>query len=100
MKPLANTRRYKRGCFRTARGADMKVALLSEFCERLERTPQMIEGASKLVQEGQFKLRERRASLRRADRRVRGGMDGRRPGNGVRSFFIHTAIPIPAAIIK
>jgi hypothetical protein len=81
---------------------DMKVALLGEFCERLERNPdEMIEDCLKLVQEGQFKLKgkTRRRYVEQIEE-FEGGMDGRRRGNVVRSFFIHNGIPIQPPIIK
>jgi hypothetical protein len=80
---------------------DVKVELLQEFCERLERTPdEMIQDCLKLVQEGQFKLKgkTRRRYVEQIEE-FEGGIDGRRRGNVIRSFFIHNGIPIQPPII-
>lgn len=80
---------------------DTKVEILQAFCERLERNPdEMIEDCLKLVQEGQFKLRgkTRRRYVEQIEE-FEGGIEGRRRGNVVRSFFIHNGIPIQPPII-
>jgi hypothetical protein len=79
-----------------------KVELLREFCERLERNPdEMIEDCLRLVQEGQFKLKgkTRRRYVEQIEE-FEGGVEGRRRGNVIRSFFIHNGIPIQPPIIK
>lgn len=78
-----------------------KVELLREFCERLERNPdEMVEDCLRLVQEGQFKLRgkTRRRYVEQIEE-FEGGVEGRRRGNVIRSFFIHNGIPIQPPII-
>jgi hypothetical protein len=80
---------------------DSKVELLREFCERLERNPdEMIEDCLRLVQEGQFKLKgkTRRRYVEQIEE-FEGGVEGRRRGNVIRSFFIHNGIPIQPPII-
>ena len=80
----------------------VKVQLLQEFCDLLERNPdEMVEDCLKLVQEGQFKLKgkTRRRYVEQIEE-FEGGMDGRRRGNVIRSFFIHNGIPIQPPIIK
>src|SRR6266404_828061 len=79
-----------------------RVELLSDFCDRLELNPdEMIADCLKLVQEGQFKLKgkTRRRYVEQIEE-FEGGVEGRRRGNVVRSFFIHNGIPIQPPIIK
>jgi hypothetical protein len=79
-----------------------KVELLREFCDRLERNPdEMIADCLRLVQEGQFKLKgkTRRRYVEQIEE-FEGGVEGRRRGNVIRSFFIHNGIPIQPPIIK
>jgi hypothetical protein len=78
-----------------------RLALLREFCALVERTPdEMIDECLKVVQEDTFKLKgkTRRRYVERIDE-WEGGIDGRRRGNVIRSFFIHNGIPIQPPII-
>ena len=78
-----------------------RIELLREFSERLERNPdEMIEGCLRLVQEGQFKLKgkTRRRYVEQIEE-FEGGIEGRRRGNVIRSFFIHNGVPIQPPII-
>ena len=78
-----------------------RIELLREFSERLERNPdEMIEDCLRLVQEGQFKLKgkTRRRYVEQIEE-FEGGIEGRRRGNVIRSFFIHNGIPIQPPII-
>ncbi len=80
---------------------EVKVELLQQFCELLERNPdEMIEDCLKLVQEGQFKLKgkTRRRYVEHIEE-FEGGIEGRRRGNVIRSFFIHNGVPIQPTII-
>jgi len=80
---------------------EVKVELLQQFCALLERNPdEMIEDCLKLVQEGQFKLKgkTRRRYVEHIEE-FEGGIEGRRRGNVIRSFFIHNGIPIQPPII-
>jgi hypothetical protein len=60
----------------------------------------MIEDCLRLVQEGQFKLKgkTRRRYVEQIEE-FEGGIEGRRRGNVIRSFFIHNGVPIQPPII-
>lgn len=77
-----------------------RLEQLEAFCTRIERTPdEMIEDCLKLVQEGQFKLKGKTRRRYVEEIEAFEGVDGRRRGNVIRSFFIHNGIPIQPPII-
>lgn len=80
---------------------DRRLALFSEFCDLVERTPdEMIDECLRLVQEGQFKLRgkTRRQYVERIEE-FEDDHGGRARGNVIRSFFIHNGVPIQPPIL-
>ena len=80
---------------------ESKLALLTEFMGRVDRTPdEMIGDCLHLVQEGQFKLKGK--TRRRYVEQIEEFEDahgGRPQGNVIRSFFIHNGIPIQPPIL-
>src|SRR5690349_10711492 len=81
--------------------SDERLALLSEFCDLVERNPdEMISECLRVVQEGQFKLRgkTRRHYVERIDE-FEDAHRGRAHGNVIRSFFIHNGVPIQPPIL-
>ena len=83
------------------RDGEHRLALLREFCARVDRNPDdMIDDCLRLVQEGQFKLKgkTRRRYVEQIEE-FEGGVEGRRRGNVIRSFFIHNGVPIQPPII-